>query len=227
MTWNDITVLARTVISDIILFLMIVPLTIVMVAWLVRTVIIYVALPLSGIAMLGLFHPSWKSKMFDEWLTRFLTVLKMPLILAAYFVLAMIIFQKVTANIASSQPVISNWTTGIFGIFGDTTEKVLQNMIGFVVAVAVMIKGATDASSNDMTTKAVELGKKGGELLRSGTLRGASAAWGATYAAGTGGTKLAWSGVKKITPQAWQDKTNQAWEKTKETKDWTVNKMSK
>lgn len=115
----------------------------------------------------------------------------------------------------------------MLGIFGKTKEEVFQNLIGFVVAVAVMIKGATDASSNDMTAQAVELGKKGGKLLQSGTLRTASAAWGATYAAGTGGTKLAWSGVKKITPQAWQDKTNQAWEKTKETKDWTVNKMSK
>lgn len=162
-TNKDGFILARLVIQDISLFYFITPLVIVLFTYIIRLAAMYCLLGLAGMAALGLFSPKIR-KLFEMWYTKFITVLKIPLILAVFVSVAFILMGVI--GDASSKIVANPCTIALFGIFGDGPEEIFKNLVKYTLGVIIIVKGCHIAASNEVTQKAVDAGKKVGEYLR-------------------------------------------------------------
>lgn len=133
----------------------------------------YILIPVSALAALGLFSPKIQGKIFDPWFEKFFTVVKMPVVLAAFLVIAAIFVDNTTTfgTFASTTPADDSTIIALFGIFGNTPLEVFQRMIIFIAVIVLLIKGVEQAMSNDMTEKAVAWGKTAGGFVRDATMR--------------------------------------------------------
>jgi len=106
-------------------------------------VAMYILIPASALAALGLFSPKIQSKLFEPWFEKFFTVVKMPVVLSAFLVIAAIFVDNTTTfgTFTSTNQIDDSTIIALFGIFGNTPMEVFQRMIIFIAVIALLIKG--------------------------------------------------------------------------------------
>ncbi|MBI5184133.1 MAG: type IV secretion system protein [Nitrospinae bacterium] len=138
--------LARLVVQDVSLFYFIVPLVIVLFTYIIRLAAMYVLLGLVGMAALGLFSPKIR-KLFEMWYTKFITVLKIPLILAVFVSVAFILMDVIENTVAGTVTADS-CVIALFGVFGKDSTEIFKNLVKYTLGVLIIIKGCHVAASN-------------------------------------------------------------------------------
>jgi hypothetical protein len=97
------------------------------------------------------------------WYTKFITVLKIPLILAVFVSVAFILMDTIKADTSLA---VDDCVVKLFGVFGENSKEIFANLVKYTLGVLIIIKGCHVAASNEVTQKAVDAGKVAGKYLQ-------------------------------------------------------------